>query len=214
MPTNTIYLQDCLETLKLPELTYDYVITSPPDLDELGLGTDGAAENEYYDFLHQRLTFNPKNNVVTIINRNRKMNSTIYQKDQIFRSIMHTTGWVLKSHKIWVRSWKANMYRFNYSHIQTWKRGKCSAKDTHLPDAFFVEVKPHGTYVDNFPIELISPFIETYCPAGGTVFDPFIGSGSTAEAANKLDRNCIGSEIVPEVHKLALDRLNKESSFD
>jgi DNA modification methylase len=41
----------------------------------------------------------------------------------------------------------------------------------------------------------------------GIVFDPFMGSGTTAVQANAQQRNFIGCEINPDYWKLALDRL-------
>lgn len=38
------------------------------------------------------------------------------------------------------------------------------------------------------PVGILSPLIEYGCPPGGTVLDPFAGSGSTAEAARLLGR--------------------------
>lgn len=46
-----------------------------------------------------------------------------------------------------------------------------------------------------FPPELIKPCILAGCPEGGTVCDPFMGSGTTLVTANKLNRNCIGFDI-------------------
>lgn len=44
------------------------------------------------------------------------------------------------------------------------------------------------------PVEVLKPLIEFSCPPGGTVLDPFMGSGSTGEAALSLGRNFIGIE--------------------
>jgi len=38
---------------------------------------------------------------------------------------------------------------------------------------------------------------------GDIVLDPFIGSGTTAEAAAELGRHYIGIEIMPQYHALA-----------
>lgn len=46
--------------------------------------------------------------------------------------------------------------------------------------------------------------------AGDTVLDPFTGSGTTAIAANKLNRKFIGSEISEEYFKQIITRLQNE----
>lgn len=58
-----------------------------------------------------------------------------------------------------------------------------------------------------FPDELIEPMILAGCPVGGVVYDPFMGSGTTALVARKHGRNYIGSELNPEYTKIARDRL-------
>jgi site-specific DNA-methyltransferase (cytosine-N4-specific) len=48
-----------------------------------------------------------------------------------------------------------------------------------------------------FPKALIEPCILAASRAGDTIFDPFIGSGTTAEVASDLGRNFIGCELNP-----------------
>jgi len=58
-----------------------------------------------------------------------------------------------------------------------------------------------------FPEELIKPCILAGCPKGGTVFDPFIGSGTTALVARDLQCNAIGVELNAEYLEIAKRRL-------
>ena len=46
-----------------------------------------------------------------------------------------------------------------------------------------------------------------FCQAGDVVFDPFMGTGTTALACQKIGAFCIGSEIVPEYCGYFLDRV-------
>jgi site-specific DNA-methyltransferase (adenine-specific) len=48
-----------------------------------------------------------------------------------------------------------------------------------------------------FPPALITPMILAGCPVGGTVLDPFGGSGTTGEVAESLGRNSILCELNP-----------------
>ena len=57
------------------------------------------------------------------------------------------------------------------------------------------------------PTAILQPFIESYCPAGGTVLDPFAGSGSSLKAASMLGRNWLGIEMDQKYHAIAANRL-------
>jgi site-specific DNA-methyltransferase (adenine-specific) len=58
------------------------------------------------------------------------------------------------------------------------------------------------------PTSILRPFIESYSPVGGTVLDPFTGSGSTLVAAKSLGRSYIGIEIDAKYHAVAARRLD------
>ncbi len=58
-----------------------------------------------------------------------------------------------------------------------------------------------------FPVELPSWFIKLFTQPGDLVLDPFLGSGTTAVAAQSLDRNYVGVELSPEYVALAQERL-------
>lgn len=58
-----------------------------------------------------------------------------------------------------------------------------------------------------FPPNLIRPCILAGCPIGGTVLDPFFGSGTTGLVANAHGRNAIGIELNADYIEIAEDRL-------
>lgn len=58
-----------------------------------------------------------------------------------------------------------------------------------------------------FPPKLIEPCVLAGCPVGGTVLDPFLGSGTTAFVSKKLDRNFLGIELNPEYVEMAKRKL-------
>ena len=58
-----------------------------------------------------------------------------------------------------------------------------------------------------FPEELPEWFIKLFTKENDTVLDPFMGSGTTMKVANRMKRNSIGIEIVPEYYKMVEDQL-------
>ena len=64
-----------------------------------------------------------------------------------------------------------------------------------------------GAHFAVFPPALVEPCIKAGCPAGGTVLDPFGGSGTTGQVAKSLGRNAILIELNPAYHDLIRSRL-------
>ena len=61
------------------------------------------------------------------------------------------------------------------------------------------------------PIALARSLIARHCPVGGTVLDPFVGSGTTLVAASDEGRNAIGVEIDPVFCEKTVERLRQRS---
>jgi len=59
------------------------------------------------------------------------------------------------------------------------------------------------------PIEVLLPLIQYSCPPGGTVLDPFAGSGSTLVAAKALGFQAVGIEAREEFCRVAVERLRQ-----
>jgi len=58
-----------------------------------------------------------------------------------------------------------------------------------------------------FPVSLPEWFIKLFTDEGDIVLDPFLGSGTTAVAAQRLGRKYIGIEIFEEYREIAQERL-------
>ena len=73
-----------------------------------------------------------------------------------------------------------------------------------------VTTKPYSeAHFATYPHDLIIPCILAGCPEGGTVLDPFGGSGTTAQVASNLNRNAILCELNPDYVDIAEKRLNE-----
>ncbi len=67
-----------------------------------------------------------------------------------------------------------------------------------------------GCHFATFPPDLIEPCILAGCPEGGTVLDPFGGSGTTGMVANRFGRNAVLCELNPEYAEIARQRTKQE----
>jgi site-specific DNA-methyltransferase (adenine-specific) len=64
-----------------------------------------------------------------------------------------------------------------------------------------------------FPNQLPYDFIQCFCPEGGVVLDPFVGSGTTTVAAKNTGRSYIGIDISPQYCAIAEKRMQEETAL-
>lgn len=81
-------------------------------------------------------------------------------------------------------------------------------------DVWSVNVSPYkGAHFAVFPRELIEPCIKAGSRKDDVVFDPFMGSGTTAAVALSLDRKYLGCELNNNYHDLQRERLVVEEKL-
>lgn len=102
---------------------------------------------------------------------------------------------------------KPRAYR-GYSSIDAEMLAKKGKNPGSVSDFWDIPTKPslqnhYASYNDS----LIAKPILAGCPEGGVILDPFMGTGSTAEAAIRAGRNFIGIDASEEYCKLANKRL-------
>ena len=74
--------------------------------------------------------------------------------------------------------------------------------------------RPKKNYWSNsatFPEELVEKILENFSVANDTIYDPFMGTGTTGVVAKRMGRNYVGSEIDPKLIDIANDRLAQEN---
>jgi DNA modification methylase len=99
----------------------------------------------------------------------------------------------------------SNGLRSKHNGIRT--EGGRNGQGRNRRSVWTVTTKPYKeAHFATFPPQLIEPCILAGCPAGGTVLDPFGGSGTTGEVAAKHGRNAVLIELNPEYLALAQDR--------
>ena len=71
--------------------------------------------------------------------------------------------------------------------------------------------KPNSGKIPAKPQDLIDILVRCFSPDGGLILDPFVGSGTTINAAEKLGRDVFACEILEERTMLLLDKYFKEA---
>jgi len=75
-------------------------------------------------------------------------------------------------------------------------------------DVWSVNVRPYkGAHFATYPTALIEPCIKAGSRINDIVFDPFMGSGTTAQVAKQLGRQYLGCELNKEYEKLQQERI-------
>jgi site-specific DNA-methyltransferase (adenine-specific) len=184
----TLYLGDCLEYLKtMPDKSVDAVITDPPYPD-------------YYVELYKQT---PIDFLLSINCRQ----LIFWSKSEDFPldySAVHIWNKNPSNHgaqyeRIFERNGGKHYKVFTYYMINSW----LAASWQH---DIFTE------HPSQKPIGLIRKLVEDFTHKGDTIFDPFMGSGTTGVACMQLGRNFIGCEIDEGYFGIAEKRIKQAAA--
>ncbi len=141
-----------------------------------------------------------------------------------FAIAMQDLGWILRNDLIWnkpnaVPRPEGDRLRCTHEHffhfVKKPNAGRASyyydsdCAEPRAADVVTVNVAPgEGGHSATFPYDLISPRILTSCPPGGTVLDPFAGTGRALEVALENGRNAIGFDAQRAFVDLAREKIN------
>ena len=99
-------------------------------------------------------------------------------------------------------------YHYRHEHIFYGWRGNSSWNGSRTEDSVWECQRPNASpeHPTMKPVELCERAIENSSKTGDIVVDPFLGSGTTLIAAEKLGRVCYGMEIHPPYCAVTLQR--------
>lgn len=108
-----------------------------------------------------------------------------------------------KQHRENAQNFEAKFVQHNFSKID-----KVYAK-RNKRDVWSVNVRPYkGAHFATYPTALIEPCILAGSRKNDIVFDPFMGSGTTAQVALQHGRQYLGCELNKEYEKLQQERIH------
>lgn len=214
---NKVIQGDCLEIMKeMPDKCVDLLLTDPP----YGMDYQSSRRIDKYKKIENDNDLKWLRPFLKESFRIQKDNSHIYlfcndYAISEFRNELEKAGFTPKRTLVWVKNNHtsgdlegdyANKTEF-ILFAQKGRRLLNGNRDTNVLNfnrtlnSFHPTEKPRGLFE-----HLISKSSEKE----ETIFDPFLGSGTTAIAAQSLGRNFIGIEISPEYCKIAEERLRQK----
>lgn len=241
-PLNKIYNESCFETLKkIDDNSIDLVVTSPPYNktgfrgirdNSKGKGRWSGSDIDYGDFHDDLNEEDYRKEQIELLNelyRVIKDNGSIFYNHKVRRAdrkASHPLEWILKTNCtfyqqiIWDRNGTPD-HNINYLDPTTelifWLTKK-SPKVFKTQNRFSTEIWRFPADNNNdhpapFPKLLPSLCISLTTQENDLVYDPYMGSGTTALSSKELKRNFIGSDISKEYIELAEKRL-KDSTMN
>ena len=131
------------------------------------------------------------------------------------------------------KSWNMSVFHKGKNvivHPNVGKKRKPAGRDTgkgRAPEVDYTEEVPEyrnrrsvwtvptapysGAHFATFPPDLIIPCILAGCPAGGTVLDPFAGTGTTGKVAERFERKAVLIDLNDKYLELMKRRNNQRS---
>lgn len=111
---------------------------------------------------------------------------------------------------VWAKKNKESKQVFHYNLMRN-KNGGKQMKDVWTFSTTKKSEKRFGQHPTQKPLILLKRIIEASTNEGDIILDPFLGSGTTAVAAMKLGRKCIGIDLEMEYLNIAKQRILNES---
>jgi DNA modification methylase len=105
------------------------------------------------------------------------------------------------------------MPKFNDEDLNNWKNSEIWTDSLWLINERDKSGKHNNFYHGNFIPQIPRQLILRYTKKNDTIFDPFIGGGTTAFEAETLGRNCIGVDIQSKLVEQVRDKIDSKKNF-
>ena len=105
------------------------------------------------------------------------------------------------------------MTKFNDVNLAEWKNSEIWTDSLWIINERDKTGKHSNFYHGNFVPQIPRQLILRYTKKNDTIFDPFIGSGTTAFEAETLSRNCIGVDIQPKLIEQIKSKIDSKNNF-
>ena len=201
----TLYLGDCLEYMKtMPDKSVDAVITDPPYGIGAEKGTSGFGESKHTVRHYEDKWIKPSKEIFDQI-LSKSDNVFVFGGNYFTDSLPQSDAWL-----VWdkVSNIKFQNPFSDCELVWTTLTRKTVKKYTHVLQGF-IGAESERFHPTQKPIAIMKMLIEDFTNSGDTIFDPFMGSGTTGVACMQLGRKFIGCEIDPTYYAIAEKRIKQ-----
>ena len=208
--TYSIYNKDCLEFIKrLPDKSIDITITDPPYGKRADKGTNGFGVARARNYRGGWDNDRPPKQYFDELFRVSK-NVIIFGANYFCDMLPPSNHWIFWDKKGDIKF--QNPFADGELIYTSFK--KPIRRIVFKQQGFISDSKDARYHPTQKPSELITFLIEQYTDDGQTVFDPFMGSGTTGIACINTNRNFIGIEIDEQFFNIAKQRIETAYSDD
>jgi len=132
-----------------------------------------------------------------------------WNRVDLFVHAWKTAGFRIVGHIVFRKRYASSTRFLRYHHEAAYllAKGDVQLPPHPLPDVIDWHYTGNRLHPTQKPVASLTPLIDTFCPIGGLVLDPFCGSGSTLVAARDVGRDYLGIELDNSHHKTAIIRL-------
>ena len=205
---NTIVHGDCLAVLpRMPTRSVDFILTDPPYITRYKSRDGRIVPNDDND-----RWLRPAFAEVHRVLKPDSFCDSFYgwpQADKFIQAY-RTAGFRIVGHfacpKRYTSSSRFVRYQHECAHLLAKGNPRCP-EDT-IGDVIDWTYSGNKLHPTQKPLSVLLPLVETFCPAQGTVLDPFSGSGSSLVAAKSLGRSYLGIELDGNYYAIARRRLD------
>ena len=213
---NKIYNTDCLEFMRsMPDSCVDLVVTDPPyeiHTKGGGLGRRPVYENGALGKISQG--FDAEATLEQVARICKKINIFIFCSTKQKPRIMNW-GYERDCNVAELAWYKPNAAPFTNNTFKSDLENIIYIREKGVKIKGISRLFTHNCGKSKYghptekPLEIIEKLILTASNEGDLIFDPFMGSGTTAAACKELNRNFIGCEIEAKYCEIAEKRLRK-----
>ncbi|MFY9351151.1 MAG: DNA methyltransferase [Sphingobium sp.] len=216
LPRNSILHGDCLKVMPtLPSRSVDFILTDPPyvtryrDRSGRQVLNDDNADWIEPAFAEMYRLLKPHSFAISFYG---------WSAIDRFSAAWAKAGFRIVGHIVFRKAYASSRGHLARHHESAYllAKGRPNASSTGvIPDVVDI-ARPSGNrwHPTQKPVKTLAPLVETFCPSGGIVLDPFCGSGASLVAAQWQGRDYLGIELSADHFRTSSKRVAGKMTED